>query len=121
MAPEVVFHPSVIERFALAAPGLSDSARRTLRTNQRFIARRVVPALHRRGHGALYDAVNHGQVTPASPRELTATVAVNAARLAGVLVLTSLGAVQLAPPLVEVEITTWLVPLLVKRTSVHAT
>ena len=46
LVPEVVFHPSVIERFALAAPGLSASARRTLRTNQRFIARRVVPALH---------------------------------------------------------------------------
>jgi integrase len=46
LVPEVVFHPSVIERFALAAPGLSDSARRTLRTNQRFIARRVVPQLH---------------------------------------------------------------------------
>jgi integrase len=46
MAPEVVFCPSVIERFALAAPGLTGSARRTLRTNQRFIARRVVPQLH---------------------------------------------------------------------------
>ncbi|HEY6315459.1 MAG TPA: hypothetical protein VIY52_32280 [Streptosporangiaceae bacterium] len=46
LVPEVVFHPSVIERFALAAPGLSDSARRVLRTNQRFIARRVVPQLH---------------------------------------------------------------------------
>jgi integrase len=46
LVPEVVFHPSVIERFALAAPGLSGSARRTLRTNQRFIARRVVPQLH---------------------------------------------------------------------------
>jgi integrase len=46
MVPEVVFHPSVIERFAVAAPGLTGSARRTLRTNQRFIARRVVPALH---------------------------------------------------------------------------
>jgi integrase len=45
LVPEVVFHPSVIERFALAAPGLSASARRTLRTNQRFIARRVVPQL----------------------------------------------------------------------------
>ena len=45
MVPEVVFHPSVIERFALAAPGLSGSARRTLRANQRFIARRVVPQL----------------------------------------------------------------------------
>jgi integrase len=43
LVPEVVFHPSVIERFARAAPGLSGVARRTLRTNQRFIARRVVP------------------------------------------------------------------------------
>jgi hypothetical protein len=41
-----VFHPSVIERFARCAPGLSVVARRTLRTNQRFIARRVVPQLH---------------------------------------------------------------------------
>ena len=46
LAPEVVFHPSVIERFARAAPGLSPVARRTLRTNQRFIARRVVPQLY---------------------------------------------------------------------------
>jgi len=42
----VVFHPSVIERFARCAPGLSAVARRTLRTNQRFIARRVVPQLY---------------------------------------------------------------------------
>jgi hypothetical protein len=42
----VVFHPSVIERFARCAPGLSGVARRTLRTNQRFIARRVVPQLY---------------------------------------------------------------------------
>jgi hypothetical protein len=33
----------VIERFARCAPGLSGAARRTLRTSQRFIARRVVP------------------------------------------------------------------------------
>jgi hypothetical protein len=46
LVPEVVFHPSVIERFARAAPGLSGVARRTLRTNQRFIGRRVVPQLH---------------------------------------------------------------------------
>jgi integrase len=44
-APEVLLHPSVIERFARCAPGLSGVARRTLRTNLRFIARRVVPAL----------------------------------------------------------------------------
>jgi hypothetical protein len=46
LEPEVVFHPSVIERFARCAPGLSGAARRTLRTNQRFIARRVVPQLY---------------------------------------------------------------------------
>ena len=46
LVPEVVFHPSVIERFARCAPGLSGVARRTLRTNQRFIARRVVPQLY---------------------------------------------------------------------------
>ena len=46
LVPEVVFHPSVIERFARCAPGLSGVARRTMRTNQRFIARRVVPQLH---------------------------------------------------------------------------
>jgi hypothetical protein len=43
--PGVLLHPSVIERFAAHAPGLSGVARRTLRTNLRFIARKVVPAL----------------------------------------------------------------------------
>jgi integrase len=42
---EVLLHPSVIERFAAHAPGLPGVTRRTLRTNLRFIARRVVPAL----------------------------------------------------------------------------
>ncbi len=46
LAPEVVLHPSVIERFARCAPGRSGVARRTLRTNQRFIARRVLPQLY---------------------------------------------------------------------------
>jgi integrase len=46
LQPGIVFHPSVIERFARCAPGLSGVARRTLRTNQRFIARRVVPHLY---------------------------------------------------------------------------
>ena len=45
-APEVLLHPSVIERFARCAPGLSGVARRTLRTNLRFIARRAVPHLY---------------------------------------------------------------------------
>ncbi len=43
--PEVLLHPSLIERFAASAPGLSGSARRTLRTNLRFLARTVVPGL----------------------------------------------------------------------------
>ncbi len=43
--PQVLLHPSVIERFAAHAPGLSPPARRTLRTNLRFIARRAVPHL----------------------------------------------------------------------------
>jgi hypothetical protein len=43
--PEVLFHSPVIERFAVGAPGLSGAARRTLRTNLRFLARRVAPAL----------------------------------------------------------------------------
>ena len=43
--PEVLLHPSVIERFARCAPGLSSVARRTVRTNLRFTGRRVVPHL----------------------------------------------------------------------------
>ena len=43
--PEVLLHPSVIERFTAHGPGLSGAARRTLRTNLRFIARQVVPHL----------------------------------------------------------------------------
>jgi integrase len=44
--PEVLLHPSSVERFARCAPGLSDVARRTLRTNLRFIGRRVVPQFY---------------------------------------------------------------------------
>jgi integrase len=44
--PEVVLHPSTAERFTRRAPGLSGVARRTLRTNLRFIGRRVVPQLY---------------------------------------------------------------------------
>jgi hypothetical protein len=44
--PEVLLHPSVTERFTRCAPGLSRAARRTLRTNLRFIGRRVVPHLY---------------------------------------------------------------------------
>jgi hypothetical protein len=44
--PEVLLHPSVAERFTRCAPGLSPEARRTLRTNLRFIGRRVAPQLY---------------------------------------------------------------------------
>jgi integrase len=44
--PEAVLHPSVAERFTRCAPGLSGPARRTLRTNLRFIGRRAVPHLY---------------------------------------------------------------------------
>jgi integrase len=44
--PEVLLHPSVAERFTRCAPGLSGAARRTLRTNLRFIGRRVVPQFY---------------------------------------------------------------------------
>jgi hypothetical protein len=43
--PEVVLHPSTAERFTRCAPGLTGVARRTLRTNLRFIGRRVEPQL----------------------------------------------------------------------------
>jgi integrase len=43
--PAVLLHPSVIERFAAHAPGLTGVTRRTLRTSLRFLARRVVPGL----------------------------------------------------------------------------
>jgi integrase len=44
--PEVLLHPSAVERFTRCAPGLSGVARRTLRTNLRFTGRRVVPQLY---------------------------------------------------------------------------
>jgi hypothetical protein len=43
--PEVLLHPSVTERFAAHAPGLTGVTRRTLRTSLRFLARQVVPQL----------------------------------------------------------------------------
>jgi integrase len=47
--PEVLLHPSTVERFTRCAPGLSGAARRTLRTNLRFIGRRVVPQFYPAG------------------------------------------------------------------------
>ena len=46
LTPGVVPHPSTAERFTRCAPGLSGAARRTLRTNLRFIGRRVVPQFY---------------------------------------------------------------------------
>jgi integrase len=43
--PGVLLHPSVTGRFTAHAPGLTGVTRRTLRTNLRFLARAVVPAL----------------------------------------------------------------------------
>ena len=44
-APQVLLHPSVTGRFTAHSPGLPGPARRTLRTNLRFLARAVVPHL----------------------------------------------------------------------------
>jgi len=44
--PEVLLHPSVIERFTAHAPDLTGVTRRTLRTSLRFLGRAVLPALH---------------------------------------------------------------------------
>jgi integrase len=44
--PGVLLHPSSAERFTRCAPGLSGVARRTLRTNLRFVGRRVVPQFY---------------------------------------------------------------------------
>src|SRR6185437_5589929 len=49
LVSEIVLHPSVAERFTRCAPGLSGPARRTLRTNLRFIGRRAVPQLYPAG------------------------------------------------------------------------
>jgi integrase len=46
LTPGVVLHPSTAERFTRCAPGLSGAARRTLRTNLRFIGRHVVPQFY---------------------------------------------------------------------------
>ena len=46
--PEVLLHPSVIERFTAHAPGLTGVTRRTLRTNLRFLARRWSRSWRRR-------------------------------------------------------------------------
>jgi hypothetical protein len=53
--PPVLLHPSVIERFVgVGLGGASDAARRTMRTNLRFVALRAAPELpHQPGPAAL--------------------------------------------------------------------
>jgi hypothetical protein len=75
-APEVLLHPSVIERFAVTAPGLSGAARRTLRTNLRFTARAVVPALAPAGAPLPRERAKK----PYSPAEIAGYLALAAAQ-----------------------------------------
>ena len=74
--PEVLLHPSVIERFTRSAPGISAVARRTLRTNLRFIARRVVPQLL----PADTPLPRERSKTPYSPAEIAGYLALAAAQ-----------------------------------------
>jgi len=76
LVPGVVFHPSVIERFARCAPGLTGVARRTLRTNQRFIARHVVPQLY----PADVPLPRERSKTPYSPAEIAGFLALAGAQ-----------------------------------------
>jgi len=91
--PGVLLHPSVIERFAAHAPGLSPVARRTLRTSLRFIARQVVPHLdpadaplprerakapYSAGEIAGYLALADAQPTPARRARASALVCLGA-------------------------------------------
>jgi integrase len=69
--PEVLLHPSVIERFAAHAPGLTGVTRRTLRTNLRFLARRVVPQLAPADTPLPRERAKH----PYSPAEITGYLA----------------------------------------------
>ena len=66
--PEVVLHPSTAERFTRCAPGLSGVARRTLRTNLRFIGRRVVRSCIPR----ICRCPASGPSSPAAPRRSAA-------------------------------------------------
>ena len=74
--PGVLLHPSVIERFSAHAPGLSGPARRTLRTNLRFIARQVVPHLD----PADAPLARERAKTPYSPAEIAGFLALAGAQ-----------------------------------------
>jgi len=69
--PQVLLHPSVIERFTAHSPGLSGPARRTLRTNLRFLARAVVPDLD----PADQPLPRERAKTPYTPAEITGFLA----------------------------------------------
>ena len=69
--PEVLLHPSVTERFTRCAPGLSGVARRTLRTNLRFLGRRVVPQLYPQDMPLPRERAK----TPCSPAEIAGYLA----------------------------------------------
>ena len=74
--PEVLLHPSVIERFAAHAPGLTGVTRRTLRTNLRFLARRVVPQFAPADRPLPRERAKH----PYSPAEIDGYLALAAAQ-----------------------------------------
>ena len=69
--PEVLLHPSAAERFTRRAPGLSAVARRTLRTNLRFLGRQVVPQLYPAGMPLPRERAK----TPYSPAEIAGYLA----------------------------------------------
>ena len=71
--PEVLLHPSVIERFAAHAPGMSGAARRTLRTNLRFLARRVMPHLDPADAPLPRERASTGTALGRAPRTSTTT------------------------------------------------
>ena len=74
--PGVLLHPSTAERFTRCAPGLSGAARRTLRTNLRFIGRRVVPHLYPGDAPLPRDRARQ----PCSPAEIAGFLALAAAQ-----------------------------------------
>lgn len=76
--PEVLLHPSVIERFVVVGMASAPpTRRRTVRTNLRFVARRVVPELVAPEPVGLYRS---RAKTPYSPAEIDAYLALAAAQ-----------------------------------------
>jgi len=75
--PEVLLHPSVLERYTVVGmAGASPSARRTARTNLRFVSRRAAPGLP---HPPEPMALRRNQAkVPYSPAEVAAWLALAA-------------------------------------------